>query len=604
MHNWETMSQSIGFEQSWSNMANAIIKSEPQSELTFNNNNTMMCNGDSSPTSPHSIESDESLRPNIYYNDAIHNALLMNSNHLHRPLGFNPLTPPGYPNACLLRTMSEHTTNGQEIALPTTPTRHFSKTENSFNAAPLTPSHTPPMDETPPKSPKFSPCNVFDKDCNELETSSMSGDDSKSLYSDYNQEITVPKVNSHGKVKTHKCKNCDYVAVTKADFWEHTKQHIKPEKRIQCKKCPFVTEYKHHYEYHLRNHEGSKPFKCPECNYTCVNKSMLNSHLKSHSDIYQYRCENCSYATKYVHSLKLHLRKYQHEPALPLDCNGEPDTAPVIDVYGTRRGPKKRSSKAAAKKAAKAHAKLQKVAKESKQNGTLNQIQTPQQIPKLTQQQQQPVQQPAQQHLQQQPTPPFQNLLSMLPMGYLQNFNYMQMFAAQQQVLSQLSPNNFRNGCDDDISPVDEDDVDMPLNGNRTDLDLSHAEEPSSSVPNHHVTSQQLNNNRRCSDDEHSIHLQQNKITIDQPTKIAIATSHSYRETEKLCRENIQENNDDNQIKSHHCKYCGITYMNAVLHTIHMGFHCNNEVFTCNRCGEKCADPISFNMHINMAPHP
>lgn len=589
MHNWETMSQSIGFEQGWSNMANTIIKSEPQSELPFNNN-TMMCNGDTSPTSPHSIGSDESLRPNIYYNDALQS--IMNGSNLHRPLGFNPLTPPGYPNACLLRTMSELTNNGQQVALPTTPTRRFSKTENSFNSAPLTPSHTPPMDETPPKSPKFL-CDVSDKDCNELETSSMSGDDSKSLYSDYNQEITVPKVNSHGKVKTHKCKNCEYVAVTKADFWEHTKQHIKPEKRIQCKKCPFVTEYKHHYEYHLRNHEGSKPFKCPECNYTCVNKSMLNSHLKSHSDIYQYRCENCSYATKYVHSLKLHLRKYQHEPAMPLDCNGEPDTAPVIDVYGTRRGPKKRSSKSAAKKAAKEHAKLQKLAKESKQNAAAKQIPTPNQIPKLPQQQPQ--------HLQQ-PTPPFQNIFSMLP-GYLQNFNYMQMFAAQQQVLSQLSPNNFRNNGRDEIGPIDEDDEDMLLNRSGTELDLSQSEEPSSSVPNH-VTSQQLNGNRQISDDEHPIHLQQNTTPTDLPTKTSIASPHLHRETEKLCRENTQENNDENQTKSHHCKYCGITYMNAVLHTIHMGFHCNNEVFTCNRCGEKCADPISFNMHINTAAHP
>lgn len=590
MHNWETMSQSIGYEQGWSNMANAIIKSEPQNDLPFNNN-TMMCNNGSSPTSPHSIGSDESLRPNIYYNDALQS--LMNSSNLHRQHGFNPLTPPGYPNACLLRTMSE-LTNGQEVALPTTPKRRFSKTENSFNSAPLTPSHTPPMDETPPKSPKL-PCDVSEKDCNDLETSSMSGDDSKSLYSDYNQEITVPKVNSHGKVKTHKCKNCEYVAVTKADFWEHTKQHIKPEKRIQCKKCPFVTEYKHHYEYHLRNHEGSKPFKCPECNYTCVNKSMLNSHLKSHSDIYQYRCENCSYATKYVHSLKLHLRKYQHEPALPLDTNGEPDTTPVIDVYGTRRGPKKRSSKSAAKKAAKEHAKLQKVAKESKRLSTSNQIQASDQIPKLPQQQQQ--NQPPQ-HLQQS-IPPFQNLFSMLPMGYLQNF----IFATQQQALSQLSPNNFRNGRDE-IGPLDlDDDDDLPLNGSNTDMDLSQSEEPSSSVPNH-LTSQQLNGNRRISDDEHLIHSQQNTQPTDQPTKMSITSPHLHRETDKVCRENTQENNDENQTKSHECKYCEITYKNAVLHTIHMGFHCNNEVFKCNRCGEKCDGPISFNMHINMAAHP
>lgn len=67
---------------------------------------------------------------------------------------------------------------------------------------------------------------------------------------------------------------------------------------------------------------------------------MLNSHLKSHSTVYQYRCADCSYATKYCHSLKLHLRKYQHNPAMVLNPDGTPNPLPIIDVYGTRRGPK------------------------------------------------------------------------------------------------------------------------------------------------------------------------------------------------------------------------------------------------------------------------
>lgn len=109
---------------------------------------------------------------------------------------------------------------------------------------------------------------------------------------------------------------------------------------LHCPKCPFITEYKHHLEYHLRNHMGSKPYQCTKCAYSCVNKSMLNSHLKSHSTVYQYRCSDCSYATKYCHSLKLHLRKYNHNPAMVLNPDGTPNPLPIIDVYGTRRGPK------------------------------------------------------------------------------------------------------------------------------------------------------------------------------------------------------------------------------------------------------------------------
>ena len=154
------------------------------------------------------------------------------------------------------------------------------------------------------------------------------------------QGVRVPRVNSQGKVKTFKCKQCEYVTVTKEDFWMHCKGHIKPEKLLTCPKCSFVTEYKHHLEYHLRNHFGSKPFKCTHCSYSCVNKSMLNSHMKSHTTIYQYRCADCNYATKYCHSLKLHLRKYAHKPAMVLNPDGTPNPLPIVDVYGTRRGPK------------------------------------------------------------------------------------------------------------------------------------------------------------------------------------------------------------------------------------------------------------------------
>ncbi|KAL1415941.1 hypothetical protein MTO96_028533 [Rhipicephalus appendiculatus] len=137
------------------------------------------------------------------------------------------------------------------------------------------------------------------------------------------------------KDRTFRCRQCGHVAASKTDFWEHSKLHIRTEKLLSCPKCPFVTEYKHHLEYHLRNHFGSKPFKCPKCNYSCVNKSMLNSHLKSHSNVYQYRCADCNYATKYCHSLKLHLRKYAHRPAGVLNSDGSPDVYPMLDVHET-----------------------------------------------------------------------------------------------------------------------------------------------------------------------------------------------------------------------------------------------------------------------------
>ena len=94
--------------------------------------------------------------------------------------------------------------------------------------------------------------------------------------------------------------------VTQEAYWQHTRIHIKDDKCLQCPKCPFVTEYKHHLEYHLRNHFGSKPFKCTKCNYSCVNKSMLNSHMKSHTNVYQYRY------------LTMHLTRFRRRPSTVL----------------------------------------------------------------------------------------------------------------------------------------------------------------------------------------------------------------------------------------------------------------------------------------------
>ena len=119
--------------------------------------------------------------------------------------------------------------------------------------------------------------------------------------------------NSIGHTKLFKCKQCTFSCVQKEDYWAHQREsHIKPEKLLECSKCSFVTEYKHHLEYHLRNHMGSKPFKCQHCDYACVNLSMLRSHLKSHSKSLQYNCSDCAYSTKYYHTLKTHLEKFNH----------------------------------------------------------------------------------------------------------------------------------------------------------------------------------------------------------------------------------------------------------------------------------------------------
>lgn len=470
MLGWESMMPpgAIGYDlKNWASMP---IKSEPM-DLQYPiddkaRHGSNEC--ESNPTSPQSMDSLESVHQQaMFYPEQMMTQGHIPAHHLHRPLGFNPLTPPGYPNAIIPVGIHHHQhhlqhQNGNTTSItpqpiiPTTPYRSTTKTETNFSVnAGLTPSHTPPIDDTPPKSPKYHLNNNETPEKAISETMSHSGDDSRSLDSgNEDDDIRTPKVNSHGKVKTFKCKQCDFVAVTKMSFWEHTKEHIKPEKMLKCPKCPFVTEYKHHLEYHLRNHDGSKPFQCSKCNYTCVNKSMLNSHLKSHSNVYQYRCADCNYAAKYCHSLKLHLRKYEHTPAIVLNQDGSPNPLPIIDVYGTRRGPKTRNTKANQESSAAAAV----VAAQQSANGVKELQLALQQQQKLQQQHQQQnerqqqhqqqQQHQHQQHQQQQQLQQMQglNIPQLIPNAFSNMFPYLnlnlQMFAAQHhQALARLSPN-------------------------------------------------------------------------------------------------------------------------------------------------------------------
>ena len=46
------------------------------------------------------------------------------------------------------------------------------------------------------------------------------------LYDHFFYQVRVPRVNSQGKVKTFKCKQCEFVAVTKLEFWKHGRGEI------------------------------------------------------------------------------------------------------------------------------------------------------------------------------------------------------------------------------------------------------------------------------------------------------------------------------------------------------------------------------------------
>lgn len=470
-------------------------------------------------------------------------------------LGFNPLTPPNSePMASPNNTQSgrndvksEYDAGSNDVTLTprSSPNNTSVNADTSVDGGAHEDDPIRRLQISLEKSGLYGPAESPKPSENSLDDDGSKSDGEPEEFDE--EGLRNPRMNSHGKVKTFKCKQCDYVSVTKVDFWDHSRCHIKADKLLTCPKCPFVTEYKHHLEYHLRNHFGSKPFKCDKCNYSCVNKSMLNSHMKSHSNIYQYRCSDCSYATKYCHSLKLHLRKYSHKPAMVLNPDGTPNPLPIIDVYGTRRGPKQKSNKPEDQEPLNPHQAMLQHPLAQLMLKTQSQMQLP------------------------------------FPYPFLGGFPNPLLFP---QALGQFVKE--RNEAPS--SPEAEKTEETPTDSGAA-LDLS---KPEPGV-------KELGKSRRkgrayklgtpvksCSSSEEDEDTPETKMEVQKA----------------VCEEKEEEvTNNNNKLCDYSCQYCSIAFGDIVLYTMHMGYHGYKDPFTCNMCGEQCNDKVSFFLHIARTPH-
>lgn len=51
------------------------------------------------------------------------------------------------------------------------------------------------------------------------------------------------------------------------------------------------------------------------------------------------------------------------------------------------------------------------------------------------------------------------------------------------------------------------------------------------------------------------------------------------------------------------CQHCNIVFGNLVMYTIHMGYHGENDPYTCNICGVPCGNRIPFFLHVARSKH-
>lgn len=522
-----------------------------------------------------------------------------------RQLGvFNPLTPPGYSGllfqSSFLNGNKQHQSQHKNQLTPSKPqdlSKNSMKIDNNN-------SMTPPIDVTPPKSPPIISEQTPEKEeslnFNGLETQSESLDSYDEDSDDFGDDEDGTVINGEkskkrkgsNKPRQYKCKQCKQIFHSKQEFWDHTRSHIKPEKMLQCPKCPFVTEYKHHLEYHLRNHSRSKPFQCPHCNYSCVNKSMLNSHLKSHSTVLQYRCIDCNYATKYCHSLKLHLRKYDHKPDIVLNLDGTPNPLPIIDIYGTRRGPKSKATTAKL---------LAEIEKNQQQNAEVK-AQSQQLSPPLTPSTSSLATSTTNSITKTPPSSLLPNAAMMVNM--LQNvgnkmslFPYfhlnLQMFAAQQQQQQQQQmqqQNNIENESDDKCDVMDDEQQSEEVDSNFIELTKST---PIEKKKKRKGKAFKFNEKMDTQSDDGEILMEQQQNCESFSNNKVTSSS-----VQQACCESTERTTENE------CKFCGIIFKDNVLFSLHIGYHSlGDDPFKCNMCGMKTDDKIQFFLHIAKFPH-
>lgn len=79
-----------------------------------------------------------------------------------------------------------------------------------------------------------------------------------------------------------------------------------------CTECTFVTQLKHHFQYHINTHKGVRPYPCSMCDYRGTNLAMLKSHLKTHK---KYSCADCEYSAASIEILQAHMNAENHKSA-------------------------------------------------------------------------------------------------------------------------------------------------------------------------------------------------------------------------------------------------------------------------------------------------
>ena len=122
----------------------------------------------------------------------------------------------------------------------------------------------------------------------------------------------------HAGIMPFQCSKCQKRFRTMRACKKHEQRHIGPPKKFHCTLCPLKFKSNENLQYHIRVHNGERPYKCKHCDKTFTCTMNLNRHLPFHSDVKPFKCSQCEMHFRRRGGLRDHMRI--HSAFRPFVC--------------------------------------------------------------------------------------------------------------------------------------------------------------------------------------------------------------------------------------------------------------------------------------------